>query len=374
MKLTKLLPLFAIVFGLNDLLLAQAAPNLENGFKNYGSYDSSHLDTVNVMNGNLMLHVPVLPAFAQRGEFAPQYSLYVTSKSWQVHCKPMTTSSTGSVCWWDSNNPGVMVISAEGLLARRTLVKEFTGTGQIFYTLQGYSVTGPDGSVHQLAPVPGTPLDSYSDPTVYESLDTSGFHLVISNPDINGVMSNVTITDRKGIQYPGVFSTYSDFKSCFHPGTNAIPQVGNYAPLINDSPFGDGYCPQAAYATQATDPNGNQVNFWSTNISSTPPVLTTDTLGRSMPFSFTPANAGTPDPGKCVSVSGRPINSSDLIYYTAPDGTTQSMQRCYAMTPVQTAFGQPLVAEAPNGLTLVPFNATLTTGNGCAGRRQQVDV
>jgi hypothetical protein len=51
-----------------------SSPNLEDGFKNYGSYDSSHLDRVNLMNGNLMLHVPVLPAYPQRGNFTPQYS------------------------------------------------------------------------------------------------------------------------------------------------------------------------------------------------------------------------------------------------------------------------------------------------------------
>jgi len=77
MKPAKLLCLSVFIFAFSKLLLAQAAPSLENGFKNYGSYDGSHLDTVNVMNGNLMLHIPVLPAFAQRGAFAPQYSLYV---------------------------------------------------------------------------------------------------------------------------------------------------------------------------------------------------------------------------------------------------------------------------------------------------------
>jgi RHS repeat-associated protein len=348
MKLAKLLCVSAFVCAFSNLILGQSAPNLENGFKNYGSYDGSHLDTVNVMNGNVMLHIPVLPALAQRGEFSPQYSLYVTSKSWQVHCKPDTSSSTGQVCWWDSNNPGVMVISAEGLLARRTLVQSFSGGGMISYTLQGYSVTGPDGAVHQLVAVPGRPVDSFYNPTVYESVDSSGYHLVISNPDVNGVMSNVTVTDRKGIQYPGQFLTYTDFRSCFHPGTNAIPQVGNYAPLIDDSPFGDGTCPQAAFSQQAIDPNGNQLTF-QRSTTTTPPLIT-DTLNRSMPFSFTPASPGTADASKCVSVGARPISYTDLIYYKAPDGSTQSIQRCYAYSPIQTAFSQPLVAQAPNNL------------------------
>src|ERR1700730_9908522 len=351
MKFARLLYLSAIIFAFSNRVLAQTGPNLENGFKNYGSYDGSHLDTVNLMNGNLMLHIPVLPAFAERGEFAPQYSLYVTSKSWQVHCKPMSTSSTGQVCWWDSNKPGVMVVNTEGLLASRTLVKNFSGTGQIFYTTQGYSVTSADGSVHQFAAAPG-PQDAYSNDTVFESLDTSGYHLVVSNPDANGVMNNVMVIDRKGIQYPGVFSTYTDFKSCYHPGTLAIPSVGNYAPVIDDVPFGEGYCKQVAFATQVSDPNGNQMNFVQTSINPpTPPTLTTDTLGlgRSMPFSFIPSNAGTADVTKCVS--GRPISDSDLIYYNAPDGTTQSIQRCYSLTSIQTAFNQPSIVEAPSSLT-----------------------
>jgi len=354
MKLAKLLCVSAFVCIFSNLILAQAAPNLENGFKNYGSYDGSHLDTVNVMNGNLMVHIPVLPVYGQRGEFAPQYSLYLTSKAWQIHCKPNTGSSTGQTCWWDTNNPGIMVISDAGLLVSRTLVKDFSGTGQIFYTTQGYSVTGPDGSVHQFAPVPNQPVDAYSNDTVFESLDTSGYHLVVSNPDANGVMNNVIVTDRKGIQYPGVFSTYADFKSCYHPGTLAISTPSNYQPLIDDVPFGEGFCKQVAYAMQVTDPNGNQLNFSQTDLKGyAPPTLSTDTLNRSMPFSFTPTSPGTADASKCVSVSNRAISNIDLIYYNAPDGTTQHIQRCFANTQIQTAFGVTGVAEAPNSLTTV---------------------
>jgi hypothetical protein len=152
MKLAKLLCVSAFVCIFSNLILAQAAPNLENGFKNYGSYDGSHLDTVNVMNGNLMMHIPVLPVYGQRGEFAPQYSLYLTSKAWQVHCKP--NPPYGQICWWDTNNPGIMVISDAGLLVSRTLVKDFSGTGQIFYTTQGYSVTGQTGQSISLLPCP----------------------------------------------------------------------------------------------------------------------------------------------------------------------------------------------------------------------------
>ena len=67
-ELAKLLQSFIIIFAFSNLLSAQTAPDLENGFKHYGSYDSSHLDTVNLQNGNLMLHAPLLPNYPQRGK------------------------------------------------------------------------------------------------------------------------------------------------------------------------------------------------------------------------------------------------------------------------------------------------------------------
>ena len=352
MKPVKMALVLAIILAGSGSFFGQTAPNLENGFKAYGSYDGSHLDTVNLMNGNLMLHVPVLPAYPQRGSFAPQYSLYMTSKAWQVHSKPENSPGVGTIVvyWWQSNNPGVMVISNTGVLVRRSLLKTFSGTGTTFYNTQGYSLTGPDAAVHKFNPVPGAPLDPNSDPTVFESVDGSGYHLVVSNADSNGVMSTLTIIDRNGIQYQGAFSTdYTDFQTrCMRPGTLAIPQVGPYAPIIDDTPFGDQTCPQFAFAQVATDSNGNQISLRPTG-TQTPPIPSMDTLGRNMPFSFTPSTQGVADASKCVARSGQTIAGVDLVYYNAPDGSTRSMQRCFAVFPIQTAFSLSGVEEAPNG-------------------------
>ncbi len=56
MKAARLVVVVAIILGSFTWLHAQTAPNFENGWKPYGSYDGSRLDTVNLMNGNLMLH------------------------------------------------------------------------------------------------------------------------------------------------------------------------------------------------------------------------------------------------------------------------------------------------------------------------------
>ena len=81
MKLAKLLCVFAFICAFSNLILGQSAPNLENGFKNYGSYDGSHLDTVNMMNGNVMLHAPLLPNHPQRGNLNLQDILAFNSKT-----------------------------------------------------------------------------------------------------------------------------------------------------------------------------------------------------------------------------------------------------------------------------------------------------
>src|SRR5580765_5261056 len=80
MKLARRVLVFVIILGSGAWLRAQTAPNLENGWKPYGSYDGSHLDTVNLMNGNLMLHAPLLPNGGQRGALSLQYLLFATSK------------------------------------------------------------------------------------------------------------------------------------------------------------------------------------------------------------------------------------------------------------------------------------------------------
>src|SRR5947209_9959887 len=113
MKFAKWLQLFAIIFGLNNILLAQSAPNLENGFKPYGSYDGSHLDSVNLMNGNVMFHAPLTPETPQRGTLKVSNNLYSTSQDWQVVCNPG--------CKWAKGGAGVFAEFSPFLKLHRTI-------------------------------------------------------------------------------------------------------------------------------------------------------------------------------------------------------------------------------------------------------------
>jgi hypothetical protein len=175
-------------------LRAQTAPNFENGWKPYGSYDGSHLDTVNLMNGNLMLHAPLLPDLAQRGTTMVGETLYITSKDWQTVCTPNPSIPSGMGCKWERGGTGVNILVTPAITVHRTLNKQYTsGEGITTYVAYGYTVTAPDGSTHQMEGVAGSE-DSNGAPTKFNSLDLTGYHLEMSNPDANGISNTFTIT------------------------------------------------------------------------------------------------------------------------------------------------------------------------------------
>src|SRR6476660_7513318 len=88
-KLLKLQFLLAIILAAGISTFGQTQPNLENGYKAYGSYDGSNIDTINTMNGNLMLHLPMPFTYPQRGgRLNLLNQLTISSKNWSVQCDP----------------------------------------------------------------------------------------------------------------------------------------------------------------------------------------------------------------------------------------------------------------------------------------------
>jgi len=113
MKCVRLLTLVCAIFMAANVAMGQTAPNCENGWKPFGSYDGSHLDTVNLMNGNLMLHAPVVPDVAQRGAVSLSHTLYASSKDWQVVCR--TGTNGNEICDWEKGGGGASIIRTPGL-------------------------------------------------------------------------------------------------------------------------------------------------------------------------------------------------------------------------------------------------------------------
>jgi RHS repeat-associated protein len=348
MKAARLAVVIAVVVMGSVSLTAQKAPDLENGFKNYGSYDGSHLDTVNLMNGNLMLHAPLLPGYPQRGSLAVQPVLTFNSKTWQVICASMP--GDGVACGWFHGGTSITLQQPTDLQIQRTIEVFFSGTSTSF-TAQGYSLTGADGATHQLMPTVTT-NGIYME---LESLDTSGYHVAMSGSDGSGVPNTATISDRHGNQYIVVFNPPN---TCGQPPSNPTPAgtrvgpLGGYAePMMDDTPRGNQFCPQWAAVQQVTDSNGN---FFSAPNPSQP----TDTLGRVLPLSsITTAS----DNGGCATTY--PVAGAYLLSYSAPDGTTRQIKMCYTQLTMQTAFNQPGIQEYPGGPALPPGSNVFQADN-----------
>jgi YD repeat-containing protein len=247
-------------------------------------------------------------------------------------------------------------------MVHRTLnFQFFSGEAPAAEAAYGYTIQTPDGGVHQLHGVAGTE-DINGEPTQFDSVDVSGYHLALSMPDSEGVLDHVTVTDRSGNLYQGDFVLIATKSSCPRPAQTTLSAPGNHPPYTEDAPMGDIYCPETANASLITDSNGNQVSI------SAPPTQnpTMDTLGRGSPFGA----GGASDASGCIGT--HPFFEALDYIYQDPDNITRTIKFCYAEVTIQTAFNQPnphdpssIVAEAVTGATLHYYPVTtVVLGDG----------
>src|SRR5437588_3878759 len=133
MKVARLFCISAIIIIFSNLLPGQTAPNLENGWKPFGSYDGTHLDTVNLMNGNVTLHLPLVPDSPQRGALKVSSTMYFGSSDWQVICSPG--------CSWQKGGSGLTVVSLPALSVHRTLNNSYTAGQGVTSAASGYTIS-----------------------------------------------------------------------------------------------------------------------------------------------------------------------------------------------------------------------------------------
>src|SRR5207302_3992480 len=137
-------PLLLAAFGFSALAFAQTNPNLEVGFKPYGSYHGSEMDTVGLMAGNLTHHLRYPYHYPQRGAgLDDQFFLVMNSKSWTVRAYiPPPGSTEYPSSYWGMNdlwNPGTLVW-AETLLPvlGRTYEHDTNAQANSTYSAYGY--------------------------------------------------------------------------------------------------------------------------------------------------------------------------------------------------------------------------------------------
>jgi RHS repeat-associated protein len=348
----------SLLSGFCAVSFGQASPDLENGFKNYGSYDGSNIDTVNAMNGNLMVHIPMPWTYSQRGgAINPRNLLTVSSKTWQVECIPENPNP--AICFWTPGFGRSLAVALAGsglgfdhsmdMSLHRQWQAVVDSQGNVSYSSFDYSLFTSDGGSHPLSVSPGAPLDSNGDPMALDASDTSGFHVDLSSPDsVAGTPTIATVRDRHG----NVFLS----RRYLGPTCRQVP---------NGSLPGSGStqnCSEATGFSSITDVNGN-IYTMSTN-----PVVGPDTMGR--PFqSFMGVSTAT-DTSGCVS-NGLTLVSASTSSYAGPNGATNQVKMCYASVNIATAFeiagvneGQSAVAVSNGSPSTPTVLATLILPDG----------
>ncbi len=74
--------LLAVLVGLCGSAGAQQHPNTARGFGSSGSFSGGDLDSVNLFNGNLVIRLPIGPAYPVNGKLSYQLSLIYNNNVW----------------------------------------------------------------------------------------------------------------------------------------------------------------------------------------------------------------------------------------------------------------------------------------------------
>jgi RHS repeat-associated protein len=329
-------PLLTLLLGIATAapVLAQANLNVDNTIKAGGSFNGSSVDTVNLQNGNLLLHIPLPLDHPQRGgSIAPKHFLTVAAKTWRVN------NPGANTLWWTPADPclGGQGPCGQGAIflsdATFSMTRQYNGVSD---PVSGGSedITDPDtlttwdGATHPLIAI----ATNGTNATVLVTSDGSGYRVELANDAAMRLgYGSGTVIDRDGNRYGGGFEGVGPCKV-----TQGSPGG------IQGSETTTTTCNYAFIVRNISDPNGNIYSG------------TTDTLGRpaiSIPSLTAPGNGGpTVGPTQSGDLSGC-FNSFgtpwvEFFSYPAPNATTNQIKMCFSPYPsLVTSFSQPNVVQ-----------------------------
>jgi RHS repeat-associated protein len=316
MKSAKLAVIFAVILMTSCLLLAQSTPNVENGFKSFGSYHGGELDTVNLQTGNLMFHVPLFSYPQRGGKLDLSNALMGSSKNWQVG-EWADSQHINHQKWILAEPAGVPVAQPYFLELHRNRYITTDFAGNQTERDDNYSVVTQDGSLHWLS-------GSLSNSNMM-TMDGSRIQFTLirgtrwDHSDDSGV-----IVERDGTRQS--FSNISVPMSLTGQG-NSLSGAHFPPELVLDA-WGTtqtGY--DIGTADSRVDANGNAI------VGST-----SDTLGHSTVFGVA---ISTSDYSGCVT--SRTITSASIYTYPGPDATASNIKVCMTTFLPTAAFSQPNV-------------------------------
>ena len=190
-----------LVSAISTLARAQMPPSLDQGLKPYGSFQHGNIDSVNLANGNLVFHAPLVSYPQRGGKLSLTFELLYSAKGWYPY-----QAQSSKV--WEYGGGALSVVPSPAMRVHGQIIKVNSPNGSLNIYLT--SVITEDGSSHDLSGGGVKQMDG-------ETIDASGIHYV---------SSSAKLIDREGIQYSG------------------------------------GYTPRYPLTDSTiTDPNGNQITF-----------------------------------------------------------------------------------------------------------------
>src|SRR5258707_2263578 len=226
------------------LLLASAwAQNFDRGFMPYQSYQGSGLDSVNLSNGNLLLHIPII-SYPQRGTMPPlTLSLRYNNPRWNIVFNPYDYwGTTRYIATWQHDGSSIVIVRDDTYSALEyDYTDAITGVGAA-----AFHAVDSSGAHHVLEPT------GASDPnaglnTQMESIDATGLQLAtgfVSAPQI----LYVPVIDPRGIRHLAPLIKQDDTTGIQSP--SPLSTIQNGFTEITQDPSGNAITPQV------TSPDG----------------------------------------------------------------------------------------------------------------------
>jgi RHS repeat-associated protein len=180
---------------LTSAVSAQTNPNLEQGFKPYGSYVGSDIDSISMTNYNLTLHIPLFE-YPQRGALDVKVRIQGNGKQWYVKQSCFTNSCDER--WAHSfqagGGPLTLVVDNGYPTVNYTVVHPTKNLSVPLFT-----ATTPDGATHQLGSIVGGGV-------AYRAIDGTAIYYG-GNWSGNQTASSV-VMDRKGANLSATSTNY----------------------------------------------------------------------------------------------------------------------------------------------------------------------
>lgn len=161
--------LFASAFLLMSLVgsgKSQTSPGMETGLKPFQSYLGGQIDSVNLGNGNLTLHIPLI-SYPQRGKL--QLAFFVRYNNKAFVAKTVLVGGQ-DITRWEWAGSGVDIGRVQTVASRDRTTRQLDPYGNTVATHLCYLLSD-DGSTHQISSGGMTPCGSGSG----RSLDASGY-------------------------------------------------------------------------------------------------------------------------------------------------------------------------------------------------------